>query len=129
MKKKKILKKIIFIVILILCFTGLFFSITDIIQWKINSYKTLKQIEKINEIVNIQEIVSNEEDTEEDNIETSVEDDKTIEVNPYYDYLKFNLIYVDFNELENINSDVVGWIQVNGTNVILLFIQMVISFI
>ena len=39
------------------------------------------------------------------------------EVDPYWDYIGMNLINVDFNELKNINENVVGWIQVNGTNI------------
>ena len=46
---------------------------------------------------------------------------KTEQVNPpenksddYWDYMKMNLLEVDFNEK---NSDTVGWIQVKGTNI------------
>ena len=43
--------------------------------------------------------------------------------NPYWDYIKMNLIDVNFSELEDINSDVCGWIQVNGTNINYPFVQ------
>ena len=49
---------------------------------------------------------------------------KTEQVNPpenksddYWDYMKMNLLEVDFNELLQKNSDTVGWIQVKGTNI------------
>ena len=29
-----------------------------------------------------------------------------------------NLINIDFNELKSINNKTVGWIQVNGTNIV-----------
>ena len=34
-----------------------------------------------------------------------------------------NLIDVDFTELKQTNSDVIGWIQVNGTNINYPFVQ------
>jgi len=34
-----------------------------------------------------------------------------------------NLINVDFNELKKLNSETVGWIQVNGTNINYPFVQ------
>ena len=43
--------------------------------------------------------------------------------NPYWDYIKMNLINVNFMELKNINSDTKGWIQVNGTNINYPFVQ------
>lgn len=36
---------------------------------------------------------------------------------PYWNYIKMNLIDVDFTELKKINSDTVGWVTVGGTNV------------
>lgn len=35
----------------------------------------------------------------------------------YWDYIKMNLLEVNFQELLAKNSDTVGWIQVNGANV------------
>ena len=35
----------------------------------------------------------------------------------YWDYIKMNLLEVNFNELLNKNSDTVGWIEVKGTNI------------
>lgn len=43
--------------------------------------------------------------------------------NPYWDYIKMNLINVDFEELKNTNPDTLGWIQVNGTNINYPFVQ------
>lgn len=51
--------------------------------------------------------------------------EKTELVNPpeedqpddYWDYIKMDLLEVDFNELLQKNSDTVGWIEVKGTNI------------
>jgi len=121
MKKEKRNKKIkwknIFILlILILCLVTLIVSIINIINWKKDSMKTNTQIDKILEITDIKE----EEDSE--NVEIINDENKDKE-DPYWDYIKTNLINVDFSELKRINSSTVGWIQVNGTIVNYPFVQ------
>lgn len=51
------------------------------------------------------------------------EEINTIQENPYCDYIKMNMIDVNFDNLKKINSDVVGWIKVNGTNINYPFVQ------
>ena len=58
------------------------------------------------------------------------DNDNTENVNPpedvsndYWDYIKMNLLEVDFNELLKKNPDTVGWIQVKGTNINYPFVQ------
>ncbi len=104
----------------------IFFSITliistkDIIKWKVDSNKTDNLIKEIQEIIEIEEVVE-EETTEEIEIIEQVEEIPL--ANPYWDYIKMNLINVDFNELKEINSNTKGWIQVNGTNINYPFVQ------
>lgn len=52
------------------------------------------------------------------------DNDNTEQINPpedkaddYWGYIKMNLLEVDFNDLLAKNSDTVGWIQVQGTNI------------
>ena len=108
-------KKIIFI--LIFCFIGLFISIFKIIKWKLDSN------EIIDEINNIQDIVEIKETNNEENTEIIEQIEEIPQFNPYWDYIKMNLIDVNFNELKQINSSTVGWIQVNGTNINYPFVQ------
>lgn len=110
-------KKIIFIFILIFCFIGLFISIFKIIKWKLDSN------EIIDEINNIQDIVEIKETNNEENTEIIEQIEEIPQFNPYWDYIKMNLIDVNFNELKQINSSTVGWIQVNGTNINYPFVQ------
>ena len=104
----------------------IFFSITliistkDIIKWTVDSNKTDNLIKEIQEIIEIEEVVE-EETTEEIEIIEQVEEIPL--ANPYWDYIKMNLINVDFNELKEINSNTKGWIQVNGTNINYPFVQ------
>ncbi len=51
------------------------------------------------------------------NIEIIEQSSSIEEDNPYWDYIKMNLIDVSFDELKSTNKDTVGWIQVNGTNI------------
>jgi len=116
MKKIK-WKKLIPLIIIIFCLTTLAISVKDIIKWKLDSNKIENQVEKIQEIVEIEEV---EESEEVEIIEQVEEIPKT---NPYWDYIKMNLINVNFNELKSINPNIKGWIQVNGTNINYPFVQ------
>lgn len=88
-----------------------------IIDWIQDSKKTDNNIETIQESAEINEIKDNE-NTEI--IDVSEEDKKN---NSYWDYIKMNLIDVDFKELKEKNNETVGWIQVNGTNINYPFVQ------
>ncbi|MBP3635776.1 MAG: class B sortase [Bacilli bacterium] len=116
-RKKLKWKNIIILIIILICLIFLIISIKDIINWKIDSNKTDKQLDEIQEIVEIEEV----EETEDVEIIEQVEE--IPKANPYWDYIKMNLINVNFNELKKINSNTKGWIQVNGTNINYPFVQ------
>lgn len=103
---------------MILCsFGGLYLSGKNLIHWKNDADETTKQIEIIEEKVEIKEIeVSDSQEIIEQDFPVSAPD-------PYWDYIKMNLIEVNFAELKTINEDTKGWIQVNGTNVNYPFVQ------
>lgn len=112
-KKIKIILSIIIIISLLL----LIYSIVNIVIWKNDSNKTNKQIEDIQEEIKVTEVV----DTE--NTEIIEQEEEIPEFNPYWDYIKMNMLNVDFSELKKINNNVKGWIQVNGTNINYPFVQ------
>ena len=89
------------------------FSVFKILSWSKDSNDISAEIADISNVVSVKEVSGNE------TIVESTED----EANPYWDYIKMNLIDVDFSELSSINSDVSGWIQVNGTNINYPFVQ------
>lgn len=118
MKKKKIrwdncivLLMMIIIIIAFICI------VVDTIKWNMDNHNLKKQINYIEDIVDKKEI-NDREDTEIIQPETQL-DNK----NPYFDYIKMNMIDVDFKELKKVNQDVKGWITVNGTNVNYPFVQ------
>lgn len=112
MKKKIILNIIIgFFTILLL------YSIVNIIKWKIDNDNTNKQMASI-----IKDTII--ENSKGDKEEIIIKQKENIEkTNPYWDYLKVSLVDVDFSKLKTINQDVVGWINVVGTNINYPFVQ------
>ena len=113
MKKKK---KIILIIISIIFIIGMSISIYNIAKWFKDSNKTKEELNEINELVTIEE--SNGED-----VEIITPASAVAKESPYWEYIKMNLINVDFSQLKEINSDVLGWITVNGTNINYPFVQ------
>lgn len=121
MKKKRRRIKwknvILFDLILIFIFI-LILSSVKLITWFINSNKTEKQVEEIKEISTVVEV--------EDSVETEfIENEEIKKEDPYWDYIKINLIDVNFEKLKNINDSTVGWIQVGGTNINYPFVQTI----
>lgn len=118
-KKKKLVLRKEFVVLFLILFTTLsLYSSYNIIRWAIDAKNTKKQIEEIHKTVEIKEIT--------DSVTTEIINPPKGEItkeNPYWDYIKMNLINVDFTKLKEKNSDTVGWIQVSGTNINYPFVQ------
>ncbi len=110
------MKKLILISIIIISTIGLIISIFNVVKLTKYSNETIDKIEEINNIVEVIETESNE------NVEIIKQEEKP-KKNIYWDYIKLNMINVDFSELKKINKSVRGWIQVKGTNVNYPFVQ------
>lgn len=110
-------KNIILILIFLILFITLNISIYNIIKWKLDSNKTNEEINTIQENTNIEEVKDNK------GTEIIKQAEKIPKENPYWDYIKMNMIDVNFDNLKKINSDVIGWIKVNGTNINYPFVQ------
>lgn len=110
-------KNIILILIFLILFITLNISIYNIIKWKLDSNKTNEEINTIQENTNIEEVKDNK------GTEIIKQAKKIPKENPYWNYIKMNMIDVNFDNLKKINSDVVGWIKVNGTNINYPFVQ------
>ncbi len=122
MKKIRKIKKIkwnniiVFILLIILC-TVFIISIKNIIKWNNDNKKLNKQIDNIEKSTIVNDVEDN------NNTEIINQNEDIPSSNPYWDYIKMNLIDVDFTDLKEQNSDVIGWIQVNGTNINYPFVQ------
>ena len=110
-------KNIILILMFLILFITLNISIYNIIKWKLDSNKTNEEINTIQENANIEEVKDNK------GTEIIKQAKKIPKENPYWDYIKMNMIDVNFDNLKKINSDVVGWIKINGTNINYPFVQ------
>ena len=93
-------KNIILILIFLILFITLNISIYNIIKWKLDSNKTNEEINTIQENANIEEVKDNK------GTEIIKQAKKIPKENPYWDYIKMNMINVNFDNLKKINSDV-----------------------
>lgn len=120
MKTKKKLKikwkNMAIFIMIIISFLTLIISSINIVIWLIDSSKTKTEVKNIEEVVEVTEVKDNK------NTEI-IEQPTTPKEDPYWDYIKINLINVDFKELKKKNPDTKGWIQVNGTNINYPFVQ------
>ncbi len=99
--------------LLILLFLLLVFvSGYKIFEHYMDDKETQNQLDEISDLVEINEI-----DSSKEVVEVIEQEEEIEESSPYWTYIKMNIIDVNFNELKIINSDVKGWIQVNGTNI------------
>lgn len=105
--KRLTLKKWIKIIILIIFLALFIFSIFKIFKWKQDQNK-IKEIE--NNLIKPIEKTADENNSEIIN----PPDDKD---NDYWNYIKMDMLSVDFDELNKKNSDTIGWVKVQGTNI------------
>ena len=114
-KVYKLNKYKLFRLIIILIFVFfLIFSSINIIRWIIDNNKNNKQLNNIQDKINIDEV---------DDENTEIIENDADKFDPYWDFIKMKLINVDFKDLIKQNKDTVGWIQVNGTNINYPFVQ------
>ena len=117
MKNRKLNKKRTLLLLLsIICIFTFIFSAVNIVKWYVDSKKVNAQMKDVSDAIEVSEI----EDSDKTEI---IEQDDIPKDNPYWDYIKMNLIDVNISELKKKNSDTVGWIQVNGTNINYPFVQ------
>ena len=110
LNKMKLLRLIVFL----LFFIMLVISFNKIIKWAKDNYNSNKQLDKIHNKTKIEEV--NDENAE-------IIDNNADKSDPYWDFIKMNLINVDFDELKKQNNNTIGWIKVNGTNINYPFVQ------
>ena len=104
------LKRNIRIILLVISLVVFIYSSYQIVMWAIDNKNISKQTDNIDSITDIIEVQDN------DNTDI-IEQGEIDKANPYWDYIKMNLIEVDFKELKEINPHTKAWLQVNGTNI------------
>ena len=108
-KKKLRFRKWVIVVFLIFFLSIFSFSAYKIYAW----YNDNKEVDNISDDVLKNTKVKEKKDN---NNTENVNPPEDIS-NDYWDYIKMNLLEVDFNELLKKNPDTVGWIEVKGTNI------------
>lgn len=109
-------KNFMFLILFLISLIILIFSVINIVKWSIDNIKTEKQLSKVVKITKVENIVDS-------NNTKIIKNTEIPKGDPYWEYIKMNLINVDFYELKKINSNTKGWIQVNGTNINYPFVQ------
>lgn len=120
MKRRYTLKirNVILIILLVVFVGGTASSLFDVVHWMIDANKVNDQIQELQESVEVIEYSADEE-----TVEIIEQTEEVAKANPYWDYIKMNMIDVNFSELKKKNSDTQGWLQVNGTNINYPFVQ------
>jgi sortase B len=85
------------------------FSLYNIIKWNIDTRKTNEEIDDLVSTTTVEKI--------KDNSNTEIIEQDVPKEDLYWDFITYDLINVNFTELQEKNPDTVAWIQVNGTNI------------
>ncbi len=109
--KKRKLKKSAWSLILVGSLIIVLLSGFGIYTWFKDNKATNNLVEEIVRTTPVEEITAGEED---ELVNQPSDENKS---DPYWDYVKLPLISVDFKELIEKNSDTVGFIKVNNTNI------------
>ena len=113
--RKRKNKKWTWVLLLIVLFAIIVVCLVKIVFW-LKDNKTTSEV--VNDITNNTNI---EEKQDDENTElVNKEEDTTSD---YWYYIKFPLIDVDINTLKSKNSDTIGWINVNNTNINYPYVQ------
>lgn len=115
-RKKKKNTTWLFVILFSVFISIIVFCLIKIFVWGKDNKDTSKVIDDINNAVNV--TLRDDDDNTE-----LVNDTNEEETSDYWYYVKFPLINVDITELKEKNSDTVGWINVNNTNINYPFVQ------
>lgn len=110
-------KNLLLLILILISFITLIISSFNIVIWLIDSNNTKKEVKEIEEIVKVEKV------KDSNTVEIIEQPTEPPKENPYWDYIKMDLINVNFTELKNKNNDTKGWIQVGGTNINYPFVQ------
>lgn len=110
--KTKIKPKPAFYGVLVVSFLAILISGYKIINWYLDSQALSKQIKELTSTTKVEEV-----NVSDNNVELVNEPEPGNPNNDYWNFMNMPLINVDFTELLKKNSDTVGFIKVNGTNI------------
>lgn len=115
-KRKIKIQKAIWSIVIVICSFVLMISLVILVNWLLENKKTNDILDTIYEVAELEEVPVTTTANEEELITTK-------EPDLYEEYGSMNMLEVNFVNLKNINSDTVGWIKVNGTNINYPFVK------
>ena len=119
MKKKRKIKNWVWNILLVFFLLVTCSGIYVLIDWNKDNIDTSKIVNEINKDV----VLVEKEDDDSTEIIGEPEEEEPEVVSDYWYYVKFPLIDVDVTSLKSKNSDTVGWINVNNTNINYPYVQ------
>lgn len=117
-KKKVKVEKTIYSSVIAICSFILVILSVMLVNWYLENKKTNDVLDTIYEVAKVKEIATTTNKEEDNKKETT----KKIE-SLYSIYGNMNMLDVNFDNLQSINSDTVGWIKVNGTKINYPFVK------
>lgn len=109
------IRTVVSCLIALVCVIGICYSGIKIIEWKLDSDKTVAQTAEIEDSSDVVEV----DDSEATETIPSEEPPESL----YWKYIKMKLLDVDFSELYAMNNETIGWIQVGNTNINYPFVK------
>lgn len=103
MKWKNIIVIFIFLVALVVFIIASF----KLLNHYLDSKEINEEINKLSEATDIKDVKDGQ----------ALKNGNINRNDPYWDYIKMDLMDVDLDELKKINDETVGWVKVNGTNI------------
>ena len=118
-KKKRKVKKWVLNILLVFFLLITCGGIYVLLDWNKDNIDTTKIIDSINKDI---EVIEKEDDDNTEIIAPPEEAEPEV-LSDYWYYIKFPLIDVDITSLKQKNSDTIGWINVNNTNINYPYVQ------
>ncbi len=111
--KARKIKLFIFGLIFICSLAVLGFSIYKMVTW----YSDNNKIDKLSDEINAEDYIESDKDRVNYKVEQINPPDAQLRDSDYYKYMKMDMLSINFKDLIKKNSETVGWIKVNGTNI------------
>lgn len=114
--KKRLAGRLIYMFLLFVCVTVFVFSSAKVLDWYKESSSTKKEIAAIQTDTQLGQV----KDCKATEI---VKMQNLSQANPYWSFIKEDMLSVDLGALKTLNPDVKGWIQMAGSNINYPFVQ------
>lgn len=97
--------------VIVLATIGIIVSLYFFAFWLVNNYITNRNTSEVVDDANLTTVTSNSSTPENNS------SDSNNEFNPYWNFSDTDYLAADFNQLRQLNPEIIAWISVGGTNI------------